>query len=221
MIPVNCLECGRVREGCCAKVEELTRERDRASKYGDGAYGALRRVEAALRASEGDLEKERETRAVAITLAAEQGKRADAAEAKLAESERTAANWHGEYHKAEAERDRLNLLYKGAFQGVEQAEAKLARVVEALEKLTTDAALQGRIFKGNAELPGCEEFYRGYNSGVEGQFQYARDIASAALAAARDQPTQEPVCRCTGDGHKPDCEFWKSLGDPKKPEGGR
>lgn len=21
----------------------------------------------------------------------------------------------------------------------------------------------------------------------------------------------EPICRCTGDGHKPDCAFWLSL----------
>ena len=57
--------------------------------------------------------------------------------------------------------------------------------VEALEKLTVDTPLQGRAFKGNAELPGCEDFYRGYNSGIDVQFNYAKKIAEAVLAKAR------------------------------------
>ena len=32
---------------------------------------------------------------------------------------------------------------------------------EALEKLTLDSSMQGRVFKGNADLPGAKDFYRG------------------------------------------------------------
>jgi len=36
--------------------------------------------------------------------------------------------------------------------------------------------------KGNADLPGCTEFYKGYNAGIETQFASTQKIAEAALA---------------------------------------
>jgi len=62
-----------------------------------------------------------------------------------------------------------------------EAQAKLEKAEAALRKLTVDAALQGRVFKGNEGLPGAEEFYRAYNAGIKAQFEYARNIARAAL----------------------------------------
>lgn len=59
--------------------------------------------------------------------------------------------------------------------------AEVERLRAALQKLTVDSALQGRVFKGNEELPGAEEFYRAYNAGIKAQFEYACEIARAAL----------------------------------------
>jgi hypothetical protein len=69
--------------------------------------------------------------------------------------------------------------------------AEVARLRTALEKLTVDEPLQGRVFKGNADLPGAGEFYRAYNVGIKAQFEYSSGIARAALAPANpaDDPT--------------------------------
>jgi hypothetical protein len=40
--------------------------------------------------------------------------------------------------------------------------------------------------------------------------EYAKRVLRHKLAARESAPA-EPPCRCAGDGHKSDCEFWMSL----------
>lgn len=64
--------------------------------------------------------------------------------------------------------------------------AALEAVRKRLEQICTDdyGPSGGRIVKGNTELPDpAGGFYRGYNAGIEGQFQKTREIANQALAA--------------------------------------
>jgi chromosome segregation ATPase len=79
-------------------------------------------------------------------------------EARLAESERTAANCHGEYHKAEA---------------------KLARVVEALSALREESKA----------MPIPEAIPEAHKERVLVLRAHIADVTG--LAAAREQPTQE------------------------------
>ena len=82
---------------------------------------------------------------------------------------------------------------RGRLDTIAEVEARAEKAEAALRKLTVDAALQGRTFKGNEELPGAEEFYRAYNAGIKTQFKYARDIALAALldTALAEQAREE------------------------------
>ena len=59
--------------------------------------------------------------------------------------------------------------------------AEVGRLRAALEKLTVDEPLQGRVFKGNTELPDAGDFYRAYNAGILAQFEYSSAKARAAL----------------------------------------
>jgi len=81
----------------------------------------------------------------------------------------------------EAERDTLTEKLSLVTEDYIKERNAAERAEAALRKLTVDAALQGRVFKGNEELSGAEEFYRAYNAGIKAQFEYARDIARDAL----------------------------------------
>ena len=104
--------------------------------------------------------------------------------------------WQDRCLAMQTERDalRAEMSKPGAEWGVAERLGKRAEAAEAaLRKLTVDAALQGRVFKGNEELPGAEEFYRAYNAGIKTQFKYTRDIALAALldTALAEQAREE------------------------------
>ena len=68
---------------------------------------------------------------------------------------------------------------------------------EALDRICVDdwGPRGGRIVKGNAEIDDREAatFYRGYNAGIEGQFNKTREIAQQALAST--PPASVPVTR--------------------------
>jgi len=103
----------------------------------------------------------------------------------------------------------------GTIASLAVAIARAEKAEAALRKLTVDAALQGRVFKGNEELPGAEEFYRAYNAGIKTQFKYARDIAHAALC-----DTATRCVRGQGMGDVDVCEthqtIWPCVSEPHR-----
>lgn len=81
---------------------------------------------------------------------------------------------------------------------------------EALDRICVDdwGPRGGRIVKGNAEIDDREAatFYRGYNAGIEGQFNKTREIAQQALAST--PPASVPV--------EPSGCVWKDISTAPK-----
>jgi hypothetical protein len=72
------------------------------------------------------------------------------------------------------------------------------------------ASMEQRAEQAEAKLMDALGGLASIESEMRGK-SYMRETARAALAAARESAPAEPPCRCVGDGHKPDCEFWMSL----------
>ena len=58
----------------------------------------------------------------------------------------------------------------------------IAEKDRALSRIADSTTITGgRAIGGNAQLPGCEEFYRAYNGGIDTQFKKTQEIAQKAL----------------------------------------
>lgn len=77
-------------------------------------------------------------------------------------------------------------------------------------KIVRVEAQRDALAKALREIVDISGAWEGQSDGsfLARDFLRMRLAARAALAAVEKD---EPLCRCTGDGHKPDCEFWKSL----------
>ena len=60
-------------------------------------------------------------------------------------------------------------------------EVRALKLEKALRRLADANPLRGRALHGNDKLPGCEEFYCGYNAGVDTQLAFSSEIARKAL----------------------------------------
>ena len=87
--------------------------------------------------------------------------------------------WHAlcaadELHRQLAQRD----------EKIAALEVRALKLEKALRRLADANPLRGRALHGNDKLPGCEEFYRGYNAGVDTQLAFSSEIARKALEEA-------------------------------------